>query len=266
MKNTLKKTRYLSISLLILYSLSGQAECMMEDYKDTLTSEPVLGTLKRLYKEAEEADKPLLESYTMQPQSETVNDPFADILKQEERDYKGLYHRFASNYLNISPEFGQYLYTCVRSTKAKRIVEFGTSFGISTIHLAAALRDNGGGELITTELEESKAFQARKNFESAGLADLVDVRIGDALDTLKTGIKGKIDLVHLDGAFSLYLPVLKLLEPHLKEAALVIGENAVDPSYLGYVRNPKNGYHSQRIQIGEKNEYERGNELTLVTR
>jgi len=226
----------------------------MEDYKDSLTSEPVVGTLKKLFKEAEEADKPLMESFAMQSQPQSVNDALEEILKEEERDYKGLYHKYASNYLNISPEFGQYLYTCVRSTNAKRIVEFGTSFGISTIHLAAALRDNGGGELITTELEETKALQARKNLATAGLSDLVDVRIGDALDTLKTGIKGKIDLVHLDGAFSLYLPVLKLLEPHLRTGALVIGENAVDQSvgYLKYVRNPKNGYLSQRIQIGEK--------------
>jgi len=227
-----------------------------------------VGTLKRIFKEAEEADKPLMESMQSQSQPKSGKDAIEEILKEEERDYKGLYHKFASNYLNISPEFGQFLYTCVRSTNAKRIVEFGTSFGISTIHLAAALRDNGGGELISTELEETKALQARKNLANAGLSYLVDVRIGDALDTLKTGIKGKIDLVHLDGALSLYLPVLKLLEPHLREGALVIGENAVDQSvaYLEYVRNPKNGYHSQRLQIGEKNDFngfDRGNELSL---
>ncbi len=71
----------------------------------------------------------------------------------------------------------------------------------------------GGGQLIGTELEITKVASARENIEDAGLADLVDIRVGDALETLKNGIGGDVDLVLLDGAFSLYLPVLKLLEP-----------------------------------------------------
>lgn len=265
MKNILRKSKYLSLGLVVLYSLSGQAECM-QGYVDSLRSNPVASTLKSLHKEAEEADKPLMESYAMQSLPESGSDVFAELLKMEKEDYRGVYRGYASNYLNISPEFGQFLYAQVRSTNAKRIVEFGTSFGISTIYLAAALRDNGGGELITAELEETKAVQAMKNLSNAGLSDLVDFRIGDALDTLKAGINGKIDFVHLDGAWSLYLPVLKLLEPHVRTGTLVIGENALDQEYLEYVRNPQNGYQSQRIQIGEKLEYERGNEMTVVIR
>jgi predicted O-methyltransferase YrrM len=151
---------------------------------------------------------------------------------------------------------------CVLTRKAKRIVEFGSSFGISTIHLACALRDGGGGQLIGTELEATKAAAAKKNIAAAGLADLVEIRSGDALETLKGGIGGDIDLVHLDGAFNVYLPVLKLLEPHLKAGALVIGENAIEPGYLDYVRNPQNGYLSVAIPF----EPGRGNEFTVVTR
>jgi predicted O-methyltransferase YrrM len=262
MENILKRTKYFSLTLLVLCTLSEKAES--SDIKDTLGSELVMSTLKTLHKVAEEADKPLMESYTVQLQSEAG---FLDkFIEEENKDYKKVYSGFASNYLNISPEFGQLLYSFVRSTGATRIVEFGTSFGISTIYLASALRDNGGGELITTELEPTKASQAMKNLSSAGLSDLVDLRVGDALDTLK-GIQGKIDLVHLDGAWSLYLPVLKMLEPNLRTGAFIIGENALDQKYLEYVRDTRNGYRSQRLQVGERSEqyeYERGNELTLV--
>ncbi len=94
--------------------------------------------------------------------------------------------------------------------------------GISTIYLAAALRDNGGGHLIGSELEPTKAKRARANLDAAGLADLVDIREGDALETLKD-VGGSVDLLLLDGAFALYLPVLKLVEPRLKSGAVVLG-------------------------------------------
>ena len=91
--------------------------------------------------------------------------------------------------------------------------------GISTIYLAAALRDNGGGHLIGSELEPTKVVRARANLEAAGLADLVDIREGDALETLKD-VGGEVDVLLIDGAFSLYLPVLKLIEPRLTPGAV----------------------------------------------
>ncbi|MEH6584825.1 MAG: hypothetical protein V7754_23085, partial [Halioglobus sp.] len=56
-------------------------------------------------------------------------------------------------FIPISPEQGEFLYVTARAQGAKNIVEFGTSFGISTIYLAAALKDNGVGQVIGTELE-----------------------------------------------------------------------------------------------------------------
>lgn len=132
--------------------------------------------------------------------------------------------------------------------------------GISTIYLAAALRDNGGGQLISSEIEPAKAARARANLEATGLADLVEIREGDALDTLKH-VGGEVDLVLLDGAFSLYLPVLKLIEPYLTHGATILGENAFDPSYLDYVRDPANLYFSQPLPVDEG----RGNEFTVRT-
>jgi predicted O-methyltransferase YrrM len=181
----------------------------------------------------------------------------------EAEDYKGMYQQLADYYLNVSAEFGQFLYVCARARQATRIVEFGTSFGVSTIYLAVALRDGGGGQLIGTELEPAKAERARENLSAAGLDDMVDIRVGDALETLRDDVDDGVDLVLLDGAFTLYLPVLKLIEPRLSPGALVIAENAVEQSgdYLTYVRNPANGYRTIPLPFGAH----RGNELSVRT-
>ena len=84
----------------------------------------------------------------------------------------------------------------------------------------------------------------------------MDIRQGDALETLKD-IVGDIDLVLIDGAWSLYLPVLKLLEPRLRPGAVVLAENAFDEDYLGYIRDPAHGYVAQTLPIdaGRGNEF-----------
>jgi predicted O-methyltransferase YrrM len=187
------------------------------------------------------------------------------VLEAEAKDYKALYSGLSDNFLSVSSAFGRFCYMCARACKAWRIVEFGTSMGVSAIYLAAALRDNGGGTLISTELEPTKAARARENLKAAGLDNLVEIRVGDALETLKQ-IDGNLDMVMLDGAFSLYLKVLKLLEPHLKTGTLIISENAFEQAsgYLQYVRDPRNGYLSQRILFDM--DMDRGHEFTVVTR
>jgi predicted O-methyltransferase YrrM len=224
-------------------------------------TDPVAAVLRRLFKDAANADRSLLEEFRT---GASTSDPWTKVLAEEAKDYRALYRRYAKNFLSVSAEFGRFLYMCARARQAKRIIEFGTSFGVSTIHLACALRDCGGGRLTGTELEAEKAQSARQNLADAGLTDLVEIRVGDALETLKSGIEEEVDLVLLDGAVSLYLPVLKLVEPHLSKGSLVIGENAVEqsPGYLSYVRDPRNGYMSIALpfQAG------RGNELTVVTR
>lgn len=231
---------------------------------DSLSTGRVAQTLQRLFQEAGQADRKLMERFSAAETSEQVlAEAFAEHLAEETRDVRGFYHGYVDNFLNVAPEYGRFLYQCARARKATRIVEFGTSMGVSTLHLAAALRDMGGGLLIGTELEPGKAARARANLEAAGLADLVDIRVGDARETL-ADVGGEVDFVLLDGAFSLYLPVLKLLEPHLKTGTPILAENAFehDNEYLAYVRNPANGYLSQPIPVSEG----RGNEFTVVTR
>jgi predicted O-methyltransferase YrrM len=137
----------------------------------------------------------------------------------------------------VSRETGRLLYMLARTTRARAIVEFGTSFAISTIHLAAGLRDNGGGVLIGSEFEPSKLAAARANLAAAGLADLVEIREGDALETLARDLPETIDLVLLDGHKPLYSRILDFVAPRLRPGAALVADNAdAAPAYLERVR------------------------------
>ena len=205
----------------------------------TLTTSPLAPLLDRLFREAEAA-------------SPATHAAIADLSSEErarlmrsKTDYLDFYARLKDLPLPVSRETGALLYMLARNGRARTIVEFGTSFGISTLHLAAALRDNGGGRLVTTEFEPSKVARARANLAAGGLADLVEIREGDALQTLRTGLPQGIDLLLLDGAKALYPEVLSLVEDHLRPGALVIADNADhSPEYLARVRSPGQGYLS----------------------
>ncbi|WP_342731830.1 class I SAM-dependent methyltransferase [Bradyrhizobium sp. B117] len=229
---------------------------------DSLSSGLVADVLHRLHQEAEIADAPLMQAFVNEGTSR--EEMISQAIAAESRDLNEVYQRFANNFLSVSPRFGRFLYMCVRASKAKRIVEFGSSMGISAIYMAAGLRDIGGGRLIGTDLEPGKVERARANVAAAGLADLVSFRVGDARETLQADLGGEIDMVMLDGAFTLYLPILKLLEPHLKPGALIVGENAFEEAsgYIDYVRDPDNGYLSLSLPFDPG----RGNELTIKTR
>lgn len=125
--------------------------------------------------------------------------------------------------LPVSRAVGGLLYVLARACGSRLTVEFGTSFGISTIYLAAAARDLGG-RVITTEIDATKAARARKNLEHAGLLDVVELRVGDARETLRD-LPGPVDMIFLDGWKSVYLPVLQLVEPRLRQHAFVVADN-----------------------------------------
>nr|MDT0525794.1 class I SAM-dependent methyltransferase [Streptomyces sp. DSM 41633] len=127
-------------------------------------------------------------------------------------------------YMPVTPEAGRLLYSLVRATKPAIIVEFGMSFGLSALHLASAVRDNGSGRVYTTELSATKIASAKQTFAETGLDDVITVLEGDALETLKS-VTGDIGFVLLDGWKELYLPVLELLEPQLIPGALVVADN-----------------------------------------
>jgi len=122
-------------------------------------------------------------------------------------------------------------YQLCRATDARRIVEIGTSFGVSTLYLAAAVRDNirasgGTGVVIGTEYEPAKADAARAHFEHAGLGDLIDLREGDLRETLR-GIGDSVDFMLVDIWIAMARPALELVAPHLRRGAIVICDNTV---------------------------------------
>ena len=156
----------------------------------------------------------------------------------------------ASSYLAVSPAYGRFLQATARAHNARSIVEFGTGMGVSTTYLAAALRANGGGCLIGTEQVPAKVARARANLAAAGFADLVEIRSGDARATLQE-VGTDVDLVLLDGEFDHYLAVLLLLEPFLAPNAAILADNALDPDYIDYVRNPANGYRSSVVRLDD---------------
>jgi len=206
---------------------------------NTLTTFPCSGVVARLFAEADDSDARLEERRDTLPQSELAR------LMTTTDNYQSFYESLKGFHLAVSRETATLLYILARSSRARAIVEFGTSFGVSTLHLAAALRDNGGGSLIGSEFEPTKVAQARTNIVAAGLDDLVEIRAGDALKTLARDVPEPIDLVLLDGAKGLYPKILSLLEPRLRAGTLVIADNANwSPEYLARVRDPAGGYLS----------------------
>jgi predicted O-methyltransferase YrrM len=177
-------------------------------------------------------------------------------------DFKGMselerYSKLNKIYMPVNVEFGNLLYSLVRSSRPETIVEFGLSFGISTIFLAAAVKDNGKGKIITTEFDEGKAAKALLNLKEAGLDEFVEIRIGDALETLKNPMPKQIDMLFMDGAKGMYMPVLKLIEPSLRAGAIIASDNTDTESlapYLEYLRSHANGYMSTPImtKMGSK--------------
>ncbi|MFD4134907.1 O-methyltransferase [Streptomyces goshikiensis] len=206
---------------------------------NTLDDPRVASALDRMFRQAEQDEATSRRSRAAWPQGSAPLGP------QEQADAN------AEVYMPISAQGGRLLYNLIRATRPATVVEFGTSFGISTLHLAAAVRDNGTGRVISTELSAAKAAAARRTFAETGLDDLITVLEGDARDTL-AAVAGSADFVLLDGWKDLCLPVLRILEPRLAPGTLVVADD-VDledlAPYLDYVRDPENGYQSVTFPV-----------------
>ena len=145
----------------------------------------------------------------------------------------------------------EFVYALCRAGNACRIVEAGTSFGVSTLYLAAAVRDNGGGLVTTCDIEPSKADVARHHFAEAGLAEFVDVRIGDIRDTLH-GLVEPIDVLLLDIWAPVAGDVIELVGQHVRTGGMVVADNTAARRdlygrLLAYLGNPAHGFTSQTV-------------------
>lgn len=162
----------------------------------------------------------------------------------------------ADKLVALDRDKAEFCYQLCRSIDARRIVEIGTSFGVSTLYLAAAVRDGiavsgGEGIVIGTEYEPEKARAARATFEAAGLASLIDLREGDLRETLKSLPDG-IDFLLVDIWINMARPALELVAPHLRRGAIVICDNTAAyreayADYFAFIEDPANGFRTMTL-------------------
>jgi predicted O-methyltransferase YrrM len=151
----------------------------------------------------------------------------------------------------IGPVKGKYLVDTVKKYNVSTVLEVGTLVGYSAIMIAKNLPE--GGRVVTIEMDQYSAETARKNMARAGLSDIIDIHIGDAIKVLP-GISGEFDMVFLDGTKDEYLQYISLSEGKLKRDGVVFADNVkifagAMRDYLDYVRNSGN-YRSQYIDAG----------------
>ena len=211
------------------------------DPRGPIADAAVRAVLDRLHAEAEAEMRAFAERAGPRPPADAPFNP--DAARDLYRD----------KYISLERGQGELLYLLARALGARRAAEFGTSFGVSTIYLAAAMRDNGGGLAIGSEIEPSKAAVARANLAEAGLADFAEVRVGDARETLADP-GGALDLVLIDGFPHLNLTMLRLLAPHLRAGGIALADNVGSfpremAVYVAWVRDPANGFVSTTLPL-----------------
>jgi len=175
-------------------------------------------------------------------------------------------HQFLSDKLvALDREKAEFCYELCRCLRAKRVVEAGTSYGVSTLYLAAAVRENvrqdgGQGVVIGTEYEPAKARAARAHFAEAGLSECIDLREGDLRETLAR-IDGPVDFALIDIWTPMARPALERIAPHLRLGAIVIADNTTQfheayRDYFAFVNDAANGLRTLTLP------FEGGLELT----
>ena len=146
--------------------------------------------------------------------------------------------------INVSPNQGRLLELLARSIGARRILEIGTLGGYSTIWLARALPP--GGRLVTLEYDPRHAEVARANIARAGFAEVVEVRVGRAVDILPA-LEGPFDLVFVDAdkasnpdyfAWALKLSRVGsvIIVDNVVRGGAVVDASSTDPNILGIRR------------------------------
>ena len=148
--------------------------------------------------------------------------------------------------LSVGRDVGTLLYLLSTGAQSRRILELGTSYGYSTVWLAAAARATGG-KVTSLELKDFKIEQARQALTRAGLSTRVEFHAGDCLDTLQT-LTGPFDFVLLDVWKDLYLPCFELVHPKLAPGGVIIADNMLLPEV---VRPQAEAYRARVRKAGD---------------
>jgi predicted O-methyltransferase YrrM len=155
-------------------------------------------------------------------------------------------------FVALDADKARFCYQLCRSMRARTVVEAGTSFGVSTLYLAAAVRDNGGGQVIATEWEPEKAGVARAHFAEAGLSDLIDLREGDLRATLTHSMPPSIDLLLLDIWTPMARPAVEIVAPRMRRGAVILTDNTAKrrteyADLFAYLQDCSTGFMTQTL-------------------
>lgn len=126
---------------------------------------------------------------------------------------------------NVPPDHGRFLWLMTETVQARRVLEVGTSNGYSSLWIARGLRSTGG-KLITIEIDEGRAKEARANFARAGMDDLITIIRDDALKALPK-LEGEFDLIFLDAHKPDYIKYFQMIFPRLRPGGVLLAHNAV---------------------------------------
>ncbi len=176
-----------------------------------------------------------------QDQEEDITRFFVDRMQTGNLDLNRFdqetHHFFADKMVALDADKARFCHQLCLATGARSIVEAGTSYGVSTLYLADAVRLNGGGTIIATEYEADKVAAAREHFRRGGVESLIDLREGDLRETL-THIDGPVDFVLLDIWIEMVVPAMEILLPHLGPGAVIVCDNttAFRDAYEPYFR------------------------------
>ena len=207
-----------------------------------LFGSPIDGLLHRLYAQHAAQDDAMAAYFTARAAEGSL-----DWTRFDDRTNAFLKDKLVA----LDRDKAEFCYHVCRALQARRVVEAGTSFGVSTIFLAAAVRENGGGVVIGTEYEPEKAAVARRHFDEAGLSSFIDLREGDLRQTL-VDVEEPIDFMLIDIWTPMARPALSLIAPRLRQGAVVICDNTVQfrdayGEYFAFVNDPQNGLRTMTL-------------------
>jgi predicted O-methyltransferase YrrM len=148
----------------------------------------------------------------------------------------------------LGPQKARFLVEKLRESRPALVVECGTAIGYSGLHITRALRENGNGRLITVEIDPERARRARRNFERAGMKEIVDSRVGDAAAEL-AAIEEKTDFLLLDNNYENYFLCFQAIERNLSEGAIILADNVGVGSYglKGYLDYVRKSFRSRTV-------------------
>ncbi len=166
-------------------------------------------------------------------------------------------------FVALERDKAEFVYALARAGGGQRIVEAGTSFGVSTLYLAAAVRDNGGGLVTSCDIEQSKVDVARRHLAEVELDAFVELRVGDVRSTLRD-LDESVDLLLLDIWAPIAGDVLELVGPKMRSGGVVVADNTTARRNLydglfAVLDDPVMGFTTQTLP------FEGGLELAVKT-